>query len=155
MFWEKGIDASLDTTVVKNAPENIKIQVSIEKQELSVIDASTGKTYKTYKVSTGTKAHPSPKGDFKITQIIEKPSWYPPASSWAKNAKVAKPGPGNPLGPVKMRLGNSSILIHGTTSGNFSRIGSQASHGCIRMFPHQAWELHNMMSTGVSVQLTN
>lgn len=155
-FWEKG--QALDFNggeVVRNAPANVRLRVDLKAQRVFVLDAATGDTYKSYPVSSGSAKHPTPKMDFTITDITEKPLWIPPATSaWAKGAKVAKPGIGNPLGPVKMRLNGSSVLFHGVPKKEWPGIGHQAeSHGCMRMFPQDAWELHNIIGVGTKGQI--
>lgn len=35
--------------------------------------------------------------------------------------------------------------LHGTVPGNFSKLGSPASHGCVRMYPQQAKELNRIV----------
>ncbi|MBX3022995.1 MAG: L,D-transpeptidase [Bdellovibrionales bacterium] len=35
--------------------------------------------------------------------------------------------------------------IHGTPTSNWAHIGREASHGCVRMYPHQAKELNRMV----------
>lgn len=74
-----------------------------------------------------------------MTQVVWNPWWIPPKNSaWAKGAHDTPPGPHNPLGPVKMKLGDA-IMVHGTNKDD--SVGHAASHGCMRMHNEQAKEL--------------
>lgn len=88
-----------------------------------------------FPVAVGTPVYKTPLGPRELTQIIWNPWWIPPDSEWAKNDKPTPPGARNPLGPVKMELGNA-IRLHGTNRE--STVGTVASHGCMRMFNENA-----------------
>jgi len=83
-----------------------------------------------FPIAVGAAGFKTPVGPREMTQIVWNPWWLPPNSSWAKDEKPVPPGPRNPLGPVKMNLGNA-ILFHGTNKPQ--SIGRAASHGCMRM----------------------
>jgi murein L,D-transpeptidase YcbB/YkuD len=85
---------------------------------------------RSFDVAVGTRAYPTPRGEFEISEIVWNPWWTPPPSEWARDDIVMPPGPGNPMGRVKMQLA-PSYLIHGTPLEQ--SIGSAGSHGCVRM----------------------
>jgi hypothetical protein len=86
---------------------------------------------RSYPVSVGSARYPTPTGDFLLATVIWNPWWRPPPESdWARNRKPEPPGPGNPMGRVKLHM-DELIFIHGTTAEG--RLGAPASHGCIRM----------------------
>jgi lipoprotein-anchoring transpeptidase ErfK/SrfK len=118
------------------------------------MDPASGRVIREYPMSPGGPGHETPTGSFEITEITEKPWWYPPSSPWAAGAKPTPPGPRNPLGPMKMRVGSSSVLFHGVPISKFDSLGKYAaSHGCLRMFPQDAWELHRIVSKGTRVEI--
>lgn len=95
---------------------------------------------KSYKVSVGTRKHPTPEGNFKIRRMIWNPRWVPPPVAWARGKKAAEPGdPDNPMKKVKIFFKEPDYYIHGT--GAVDKLGEAASHGCIRMDPEDAGEL--------------
>ncbi len=96
------------------------------------------KLFKSYPIAIGMSAYPTPVREFSIEQIIWNPWWIPPDSDWARNASPTPPGPGNPLGPVKMLM-ESGVRIHGTNKPE--SIGHAASHACLRMHSEDAAEL--------------
>ena len=86
---------------------------------------------RSYPVSVGSAAYPTPVGSFVLATVIWNPWWRPPPESdWARNRKPEPPGPANPMGRVKLHM-DELIFIHGTTAEG--RLGAPASHGCIRM----------------------
>ncbi|GEM_PF-2998171 len=155
-FWQRGIVSDLrGPEFYDSMPENVSIKVSIKDQRAYLLDPNSGEVLREYPVATGKSPYNTPTGHWNITEIKEKPSWYPPSSGWANGSSVAKPGPKNPLGPVKMRLGSTSVLFHGVPPNEYDTIGIRpASHGCMRMFPQDAWELHNIIKTGTSVTIS-
>ncbi len=153
LFWEKGIAHDLNSPDhYITMPENISISVDRGKHRAYIHDAQTKEIVKEYPISAGAPGHASRTGSFKITEISPRPTWYPPSSAWAKNYSVTRPGPNNPLGPVKMRLDHTPILFHGVPTKSFNTLGrANASKGCFRMFPQHAWELHNIIKSGTPV----
>jgi L,D-transpeptidase ErfK/SrfK len=67
--------------------------------------------------------------------------------------KVVPPGPDNPLGAHKMRLGipGGAYLIHGTNKP--AGVGMQVTHGCIRMYPEDVAELYGLVPVKTQVNL--
>jgi lipoprotein-anchoring transpeptidase ErfK/SrfK len=91
-----------------------------------------------FRVATGQAAYPTPLGDFEIVIKERDPTWNPPDSDWAKDAKPIPPGPGNPLGTRWMGISSPAVGIHGTPDA--ASLGYSASHGCIRMgIPDAEW----------------
>jgi L,D-transpeptidase ErfK/SrfK len=63
------------------------------------------------------------------------------------------PGPDNPLGDFKIRLGfgDGTYEIHGTN--NPTAVGLAITHGCIRMYPEDVATLYPLLPIGTSVRL--
>lgn len=130
--WLSGI-ALPDGIIIKAGP---RIVINIAARKLRLIENE--EVVATFDVAIGSTAHPSPVMNSAIQQLVWNPSWIPPPSPWAAGASVAPPGPRNPLGPVKMKLGNG-IMVHGTNKPN--SVGHAASHGCFRMRSDEAANL--------------
>jgi L,D-transpeptidase ErfK/SrfK len=116
----------------------------------------------TYPVSIGRMDWHSPLGETEVVAKQRHPSWYPPESirkEHAKNGdplpKVVPPGPQNPLGDYKMRLGvgDGTYEIHGTN--NPLAVGMAITHGCIRMYPEDVAALFARVPVGTKVWLIN
>jgi hypothetical protein len=127
---------------VKPAPESLSSDLVPESQPTELLSIlinlpaarldlySNGQKAASYPVAIGMPKYPTPQRDYNITHIVWNPWWIPPDSEWALEAVKTPPGPGNPLGPVKLLM-QDGILIHGTNSP--SSIGRAASHACLRM----------------------
>jgi L,D-transpeptidase ErfK/SrfK len=116
----------------------------------------------TYPVSIGKLGRSTPLGQTRVIAKIEHPSWYPPASIRKEHAAagdplpaVVGPGPDNPLGDFKIRLGfgNGTYEIHGTN--NPTAVGLAITHGCIRMYPEDVAALFPLLPIGTTVRLIN
>ncbi len=83
-----------------------------------------------FPVSVGKPGHETPAGDYRITHLVWNPWWNPPDSRWARGKRPQAPGPGNPMGRVKMFF-SDLYYIHGTP--DVEQLGEPASHGCVRM----------------------
>lgn len=89
-----------------------------------------GRVERSFGVAIGQRRYASPTGDFEITRIVWNPWWYPPDAAWARDEHITPPGPGNPMGRVKLLM-RGAYYLHGTPFDQ--SIGSAASHGCFRM----------------------
>jgi murein L,D-transpeptidase YcbB/YkuD len=121
----------------------MRLQVDLDKKELvAYVD---GEVAARYDVAVGKPSDPTPRGDFAVRKIIWNPSWVPPpGEKWAKGKKPTPPGhPQNPMKRVKMFFKEPDYYIHGT--GDEDSLGSEASHGCVRMSPHDVTELAKLV----------
>ncbi len=116
--------------------DSFHIRINVPERKLYLLDKN--KIVKEFPIAVGQAKYPTPIQEYTIEQVVWNPWWIPPPSDWAKDAQKTPPGPGNPLGPVKMIM-QEAIMIHGTNKPG--SIGSPASHGCIRMHKNDAEEL--------------
>jgi lipoprotein-anchoring transpeptidase ErfK/SrfK len=110
-----------------------------------------GRLARTFVVATGTARYPTPKGRFTITLKRRNPTWVnPDPKGWGASLPPRiGPGPGNPLGTRAMNLSAPGIRIHGTS--NVASLGTNASHGCIRMSIAESESLFEMVESGTPV----
>jgi len=104
-----------------------------------------------FTVATGAAQYPTPLGDYEIVVMERDPTWNPPDSDWAKDAKPIPPGPGNPLGTRWMGISAPAVGIHGTPDA--ASLGYSASHGCIRMAIPEAEWLFEHVEVGTPVYI--
>jgi lipoprotein-anchoring transpeptidase ErfK/SrfK len=109
------------------------------------------KLARAFTIATGAPEFPTPLGDFQIVVKERDPTWNPPPSDWAKDAKPIPPGPGNPLGTRWMGLDVYAVGIHGTPDA--ASLGYSASHGCIRMAIPEAEWLFEQVEIGTPVYI--
>lgn len=112
------------------------------------------KLVKQFDVATGTGGYPTPLGTFKVVDKQEWPTWYNPHDPWSVGMpETIAPGPNNPLGTRALGLSADGILIHGTP--NDASIGSNASHGCVRMHISDSEQLFTMVDVGTPVLIVS
>jgi len=116
----------------------------------------------TFPVSIGKDGDSTPLGQTRITEKVEHPVWVPTQSIRLEHAergdplpRVIGPGPDNPIGDFKMRLGfaDGTYEIHGTN--NPASVGMAATHGCLGMYPEDLAVLYALISVGTPVRLIN
>lgn len=109
---------------------------------------------RSYTVSVGLPGYETPKGDYRIREVIWNPWWHPPNSDWARGRKPESPGPNNPMGRVKLHFA-PLLYIHGTPEAEY--LGDPASRGCVRMRNSDVIELtyliHQYASPGIDPSL--
>ena len=104
-----------------------------------------GKEVKSYYVGVGMKEHPLYIGDRKARELIWNPAWIPPPSDWVREMSGVTPGevikasdPRNPLGKMKIPLGDSYLIHQAKGTGD---LGNLVSHGCVRMLRPELYDL--------------
>ena len=92
------------------------------------------KLSKTYEIAVGMEGLETPPGLHHIEWEQVDPPWYVPKKAWAGAlaGTVVPPGPGDPLKARFMSF-EGGAGIHGIDPSEYSSIGHDASHGCVRM----------------------
>jgi lipoprotein-anchoring transpeptidase ErfK/SrfK len=137
-------NAPLDTAANSKKQIACKIWADVSKKDQRLYLYVEGKCVDTFKVSTGTKGHETP-------NIDRRPS----GPVFRKYTSKKYPG-GNYNG-----LGNMPYVvfvqggygIHGTTLGNIPKLGTKASHGCVRVHPDNA-KIFNELVSAAGLQNT-
>ncbi|MFL6228771.1 MAG: L,D-transpeptidase [Pyrinomonadaceae bacterium] len=104
-----------------------------------------GREVKVYKIGVGMKKYPLAIGERKIEQIIWNPDWIPPDSDWVSEHSGVTVGetipasdPRNPIGKVKMPLGDGYLIHEAHGVGDW---GNLVSHGCVRLVRADLYDL--------------
>lgn len=110
------------------------------------------KLVKTYGIAVGAVGLETPAGVYPIANKAVNPAWSVPNSAWAGDlaGTVVPPGPSNPIKARWMGLIDGAG-IHGTDARG--SIGSNASHGCIRMLVEDVEELYDRVRVGTPVHI--
>ena len=106
---------------------------------------------KTYRIAVGRVGLETPAGLYHVQNKAVDPAWHVPNSDWAgKLAGKVIPG-GRSDNPIKARWMGiyNGAGIHGTDA--VSSLGTNASHGCIRMAIPDVKELYDEVSVGAPV----
>lgn len=123
--------------------------VEVQVPQRKLLLAKGSHLIKSFSIAVGEPEFPTPEGARKINTVIWNPWWYPPPESkWVTDPTPVPPRtPENPLGEIKMPLGDS-YLIHGTRA--VDSIGRWASHGCIRMIYEDLFGVVQIIMSGYS-----
>lgn len=109
-----------------------------------------GREIKSNYVGVGQKEFPIPVGMRSTDKIILNPDWIPPDSAWVRRSTSVEPyerisadDPNNPLGKIKIPLGQA-YLLHEAQGP--SDIGNLVSHGCVRVMRDDLFEVAKMIA---------
>lgn len=143
---EAALPATEEISADASAPPRVFIEVNIPATEMTVYENDVP-VYRR-RVAVGQGVYPTPALTGAVKKVEWNPWWYPPPyADWAKGSEPTPPGPGNPLGLVKIPL-SGDILFHGTNKE--WTVGTPASHGCMRMMNREvmaiAWYLQRNFS---------
>jgi lipoprotein-anchoring transpeptidase ErfK/SrfK len=105
---------------------------------------------KTYRIAVGQAGLETPAGRYEIQNMAVDPAWHVPNSDWAGElaGQIIPPGPENPIKARWMGIYDGAG-IHGTDARD--SIGTNASHGCIRMLVEDVEELYEQVDVGTPV----
>jgi lipoprotein-anchoring transpeptidase ErfK/SrfK len=112
------------------------------------------KLAKTYEIAVGMEGLETPGGLHKIEWEQVDPPWYVPKKAWAGAlaGTVVPPGPADPLKARFMSF-DGGAGIHGIDPSEYSSIGHDASHGCIRMRIPDVIALYSKSPVGTPVYI--
>jgi lipoprotein-anchoring transpeptidase ErfK/SrfK len=106
-----------------------------------------------YTVAVGQPAYPTPNGLFSVANKQVDPVWSVPNSDWAGELAGTVVAGGTAENPLKSRwMGvTDGVGFHGTDAT--SSLGTQASHGCIRMAVPDIEQLYDQVPVGTPVYI--
>jgi len=111
------------------------------------------KLHETYPIAVGRVGLETPAGQYKIANKAINPAWHVPNSPWAGDLAGKVIAGDDPSNPIKARwLGvYDGVGIHGTDDD--ASIGSNASHGCIRMHIPDVEKLYDEVPVGSAIYI--
>jgi lipoprotein-anchoring transpeptidase ErfK/SrfK len=109
---------------------------------------------KTYEIAVGMEGLETPAGLHKVEWKEENPPWLVPNKAWA-GALAGKTIPPGPQDPLKARFMSfeGGAGIHGIDPSEYSSIGHDASHGCVRMRIPDVIALYSRTPVGTPVYI--
>jgi lipoprotein-anchoring transpeptidase ErfK/SrfK len=112
------------------------------------------KLAKTYEIAVGMEGLETPPGLHRIEWKEENPPWLVPNKAWA-GALAGKTIPPGPQDPLKARFLSfeGGAGIHGIDPSEYSSIGHDASHGCVRMRIPDVIALYSRTPVGTPVYI--
>jgi len=153
---DKFTGGHIEQTTLQPGHGDIHITVNIPAFQLTLWQGN--KEVKTYQIGIGRKDFQLPSGLRYGKQIVFNPDWIPPDSEWvyehdaAPGEVVEADDPRNPLGKVKIPIGNGGILIHQAFKPG--DIGHLVSHGCVRLVLNELYEFIDEIIAARSLQVS-
>jgi lipoprotein-anchoring transpeptidase ErfK/SrfK len=157
-----GSSRSLGVPVHKIQPKVTTAQLAASYPAYIVIDRSSFKLRffshlklsKTYEIAVGMEGLETPAGLHHIEWEQVNPPWYVPKKAWAGAlaGTVVPPGPADPLKARFMSF-EGGAGIHGIDPSEYSTIGHDASHGCVRMRIPDVIDLYSHSPVGTPVYI--
>ncbi|HVY62835.1 MAG TPA: L,D-transpeptidase family protein [Planctomycetota bacterium] len=130
------------------------VVADLKRCRIYVLENGTDKPVAQYLTSPGRKEFPTLGTSFTIQSTQVMAAWHPPASDWAKDAKVVPGGIENPMGMCKLSFGAYGEYFHGIPKSEEPELGTAASHGCCRMSGANVLDFHEKYAgAGTKVQL--
>jgi hypothetical protein len=147
---DRNAELQIGVTLPEVADSQVGKVIAVDKTNHILTLYSNMDIEKQYPIAVGMASWPTPSGTFKVTSKQKNPTWVNPGTSWATTMPPSIPaGPGNPLGTRAIGTSASGVFIHGTYS-SYS-IGSNASHGCIRMYIKDSEDIFERVPVGIPV----
>ncbi len=142
---------------LKAGDGNVRVTVNVPAFTMTLWQSD--KEIKSYYIGVGKKDFPIPVGMRSADKIILNPNWIPPDSEWVRKSpdvepyqKISADDPLNPLGKIKIPLGQA-YLLHEAQSP--SDIGNLVSHGCVRVLRDDLFEMTQMISKARNLSISN
>jgi lipoprotein-anchoring transpeptidase ErfK/SrfK len=169
----KALKPKVEQALVTDIDDNRAVRVTLKKTKPKITTARLAKRYPvvltvdrahfrislykklkkvvSYPIAVGVAGLDTPAGRYTIQNKAVNPAWSVPNSPWAGSlAGSVIPG-GVPSNPLKARwLGVADgVGVHGTSDRG--SIGSNASHGCIRMLVEDVIKLYDQVPVGTPI----
>ncbi|CAN5151977.1 hypothetical protein BH20ACT9_BH20ACT9_16680 [soil metagenome] len=104
-------------------------------------------------VAVGMWDYATPTGRYEITEKRPWPTWVnPDPTGWGADMPASiPPGEDNPLGVRALNWDDSApgIRFHGTS--DYASLGTDASHGCVRLANEDVVRLYNLVDVGTPI----
>ncbi len=153
---DKMTGGKIQKATLKPGGGNVKITVNVP--AFTMTFWQNGKEIKSYYVGVGRKDFPIPIGMRVANKVILNPDWIPPNSEWVRKSSSVEPyerisadDPLNPLGKIKIPLGDA-YLLHEADSP--SDIGNLVSHGCVRVLREDMFGITEMIAQARNLSIT-
>lgn len=140
---DKLTNGKIEHSNIQKGMGGVRITVNVPAFLLTLWQGN--KEIKTYYVGVGRKKFPIPIGLRSADKIIVNPDWIPPDSEWVRKSSSVEPyqkipasDPLNPLGKIKIPLGDAYLLHEAESPKD---LGNLVSHGCVRVLRDDLFDL--------------
>jgi len=116
----------------------IRFELDRQTYRVHVVDLASGEAGPEVPVAIGSPAHPSPRGEFRVWQVVHDPAWNPGQTARSLGARRVPPSPDGPLGIAKIPI-LGEYALHGGAS--WLTVGKPVTLGCLRATDESIREL--------------
>ena len=116
----------------------IRFELDRETYRVHVVDLASGEAGPEVPVAIGSPAHPSPRGEFRVWQVVHDPAWNPGQTARSLGARRVPASPDGPLGIAKIPI-LGEYALHGGAS--WLTVGKPLTLGCLRATDESIREL--------------
>ena len=153
---DKLTGGKIDKARLKAGDPNVKITVNVP--AFTMTFWQDGKEIKSFYVGVGRKEFPIPIGMRSADKVILNPDWIPPNSEWVRKSSSVEPyeripadDPDNPLGKIKIPLGDAYLLHEADSPKD---LGNLVSHGCVRVLRNDMFDITEMLAKARNLPVT-
>lgn len=108
----------------------VVLELDLGTLELQARDLRAGEPGPRFSVATGSPAHPTPQGSFRVYQVVHNPAWAPGETARSYGAVPIPASKDGPLGIGKIVFARDGIALHGGADPIL--LGKPVSLGCVR-----------------------
>ena len=153
---DKRTGGHIQKAVLVRGDPNIRISINLPSFQLTLWQKS--EEIGTYPIGIGLAEFPVAVSMRRATSIDWNPVWIPPSSDWIEKSSTVKAGeivlptdPRNPLGKIKIPLGNGYLIHQAKGPGD---LGNLVSHGCIRVLQSDLYDLTEKIVVAMDLDVT-
>lgn len=143
----------IEKTTLKHGGGDVKITINVPAFQMTLWQ--DGKEVKSYPIGAGLKEYPMFIGLRDIKMLIWNPSWIPPDSEWVaeglRGTPIPPTDPRNPLGKMKIPLGNGYLLHQAKGAQD---MGNLVSHGCVRVMRDDIYDLSEKIVAAYELEVS-
>jgi lipoprotein-anchoring transpeptidase ErfK/SrfK len=145
-FVERSL--SYPTNLQAISPSIVRLEVSLSSKQVTIYQGE--QKLKQYPIAIGRAGWETPRGTFRVNQVLRDPVWMNPLTG-----NIIPAGdPKNPLGRHWIGFLSESNIWYGFHGNNDPKsIGQAISHGCIRMHNADAEDLMRQITIGTEVRV--
>jgi hypothetical protein len=153
---DKRTGGRIERALLVRGEPNITISINLPSFQMTLWQ--NGREIGNYPIGIGLAEFPVAVSLRRASSIDWNPVWIPPSSDWIEKSSTVKPGevvlptdPRNPLGKIKIPLGNGYLIHQAKGPGD---MGNLVSHGCIRVLRTDLYDMTEKIVAAMDLDVT-
>ena len=153
---DKRTGGRIEKGLLVRGDPNVRISINLPAFEMTLWQ--NGYAIRSYSIGIGLAEFPVAVSLRRASSIDWNPIWIPPSSDWIEKSSTVKPGEivlptdrRNPLGKIKIPLGNGYLIHQAKGPGD---LGNLVSHGCVRVLQSDLYDLTEKIVAAMELDVT-